>query len=618
MAVPKDTASLDAALASEEHLRLAQEAAGIGTWDWNLITGSIRWSSEMHRILGLAEDTPDLYAGWVRVLHPEDRQAADTAARGHSNRAGPFALEFRVILPDGGIRWVLSRGTVIADATGRLIRMLGINMDITERKRATESLAEETRSLETLNRVGALLSAELDLERLVQAATDAATELTGARFGAFFYNVADERGESFMLYTLSAIRRDAFASFGMPRNTAIFGPTFRGEGVVRVDDITLDRRYGRNVPHTGMPTGHPPVRSYLAVSVVSRSGEVLGALIFGHERAGVFTERAERIASGIAAQAAIAIDNARLFQKAQQEVAERARAEDRLHELNDNLEHRVALRTAELEDASRRLVREAEERRETEAALLQAQKLEAIGQLTGGVAHDFNNLLTAVLGNLELARARVGDEKVTRQLDTATRAAQRGAKLTQQLLAFARKQHLEPQAVDVNAVIEAMGEMLERSLGGLVRVVTRLAPDAWPASTDPTQIELVVLNLSINARDAMPAGGTLRIETANVAAGGMARPPEIPPGDYVLVTVADTGTGMAPDVLERAMEPFFTTKEIGKGSGLGLPQVYGVARQSGGTARLSSTLGIGTKVELWLPRCTQAPEAVESGESESV
>ena len=204
--------------------------------------------------------------------------------------------------------------------------------DIRRERGREEALREETRTLEILNQTGVMLAAKLDMQDIVQAVTDAATELSGARFGAFFYNVTDDRGEILQLYTLSGAPRSAFEDFPSPRNTPIFGPTLRGEGIIRVDDITKDPRYGRNPPNNGMPPGHLPVRSYLAVPVVSRSGEVLGGLFFGHEDPGVFRERAERIVAGIAAQAAVAIDNARLVQRAQVEIAERRRAEQELRE----------------------------------------------------------------------------------------------------------------------------------------------------------------------------------------------------------------------------------------------------------------------------------------------
>jgi PAS domain S-box-containing protein len=212
---------------------------------------------------------------------------------------------------------------------------------IQREKERAEAYDEEVRRLEVLNRTGALLAAKLDLEDVLQAVTDAGTDLTGAQFGAFFYNATNSDGESYQLYTLSGVSRKAFESFPMPRNTHVFGPTFRGEGIVRVDDITADLRYGLNDPHYGMPPGHLPVRSYLAVPVISRSREVLGGLFFGHEQAAVFDARDERIMAGVAAQAAVAVDNARLFQRAQREIEERKRAEELQKLLNDELNHRV-------------------------------------------------------------------------------------------------------------------------------------------------------------------------------------------------------------------------------------------------------------------------------------
>jgi PAS domain S-box-containing protein len=256
--------------------------------------------------------------------------------------------------------------------------------------------------------------------------------------------------------------------------------------------------------------------------------------------------------------------------------------------------------------------------RRVEAQLRQAQKMEAVGQLTGGIAHDFNNLLTAVIGNLELLQTRVSDERSLGLVNAALRSAFRGGQLTQQLLAYARRQNLSPRPVDVNAVVAGMGELLQRSLGGLVQVETDLAVDLWQATSDPTQLELVILNLAINARDAMPEGGRLRIVTRNAEHPDLA---ELERGDYVRLAVKDNGVGMTREVLERALEPFFTTKEIGKGSGLGLAQVYGVATQFGGTVRLLSTPGIGTTVEVYLPRAlvdASHPRAEEVSTSENL
>jgi PAS domain S-box-containing protein len=248
------------------------------------------------------------------------------------------------------------------------------------------------------------------------------------------------------------------------------------------------------------------------------------------------------------------------------------------------------------------------EMRRVEAQLRQAQKMEAIGQLTGGIAHDFNNLLTAVVGNLDLLQSRLTDQRSLSHVEAAMRSALRGGQLTQQLLAYARRQNLSPRPVDVNAVIIGMGDLLQRTLGGLVQVETDLAADLWPATSDPTQLELVVLNLAINSRDAMPTGGRLRIVTGNVHEAECGRIETLDAGDYVRIVVTDTGTGMQPNVMARAFEPFFTTKEIGKGSGLGLAQVYGLATQFGGTVRLASEPGVGTTVEVFLPRARTAPD----------
>ncbi|HEY1403375.1 MAG TPA: GAF domain-containing protein, partial [Pyrinomonadaceae bacterium] len=229
--------------------------------------------------------------------------------------------EYRIVRRDGTVRWIRDRGFPVRDEGGEVFRIVGIAEDVTERRAGEKALREQTEAVETVNRVGHILAGELDIHKLVQAVTDAATELTGAHFGSFFYNVMDAGGASYMLYTLSGVPREAFAHFPMPRATDLFGPTFRGEGTIRIDDVRLDPRYGKNSPYYGMPEGHLPVTSYLAVPVVSRSGEVLGGLFFGHEEAGVFTGRAARIVEGLAAQAAIAVDNARLFESAKQERA---------------------------------------------------------------------------------------------------------------------------------------------------------------------------------------------------------------------------------------------------------------------------------------------------------
>src|SRR5690348_7955311 len=272
-----------------------------------------------------------------------------------------------------------------------------------------------------------------------------------------------------------------------------------------------------------------------------------------------------------------------------------------------HLEDLVRERTGQLQETNEQLRQQISERRQVEAALQQAQKMEVIGQMTGGVAHDFNNLLAAVLGNLELAIRRGRDGGIRHFLDGATQAAQRGAKLTTQLLAFSRTQTLQIEPIDLNSIVTRMGDLLFRTIGAMVRIETVLEKNLWPATADPSQIESVILNLAVNARDAMPNGGRLTISTANVPAREKGKPRELSDGEYVMVAVSDTGTGMTDEVLKKAFEPFFTTKPVGSGTGLGLSQAYGIAKQSGGAISIATRLGEGTTVAVYLPRTTATP-----------
>ena len=280
-----------------------------------------------------------------------------------------------------------------------------------------------------------------------------------------------------------------------------------------------------------------------------------------------------------------------------QHLAQRIEAQEALVQLNDSLESRIAARTHELASANDRLMKEIHERAKVQAVLVQSQKMEALGQLTGGIAHDFNNLLNVIMVNAELIARVTDDERVRTMAATAKRATERGAKLTGQLLTFSRTSNFDLKAVDVVALLQGMRDIITVSLGSTIQFITQFDAEELWTEADANQLELAILNLAINARDAMPGGGSLTVRVAR----HMAPDPTLADGQYVVAAFSDTGSGIPADVISRVFDPFFTTKPIGKGTGLGLSQVYGIARQSGGTARVESEEGRGTTVRLWLP-----------------
>ncbi len=413
---------------------------------------------------------------------------------------------------------------------------------------ALARLREQTEVVETINRIGQLLSAELDLEKLVQAVTDAATELTGAQFGSFFYNVYNADGAAYMLYTLSGVSREAFANFPMPRATALFGPTFLGEGTIRLDDVKQDPRYGHSKPYHGMPPGHLPVTSYLAVPVVSRSGEVIGGLFFGHPEAGVFTVRHERIIEGLASQTAIAMDNARLYQGTQQTLKE--------HE--DLLE------------------RERQARQESEIAS------RAKDEFLGLLSHELRTPLNAILGwTRMLSTGRLDSEAVARGIETIDRNARLQARLIEDMLDVSRiisgKLRLDAQPVDLTTVVNAAVDTLRPAAEAkdiLIQVVMDFG--AGVVLGDPVRLQQVVWNLLANAIKFTPKHGRVQVQLERV-------------NSHLEVTVSDTGPGIAeeflPFVFDRFRQADSTLSRHHGGLGLGLAIVRHLVELHGGTVK---------------------------------
>ncbi len=430
--------------------------------------------------------------------------------------------------------------------------------DTTEDKRAAAErerllgLEQEAREeAETMYRLGQTLAGELDLHRLVQAVTDAATELTDAHFGSFFYNVLNEEGASYMLYTMSGVPRAAFAHFPMPRATDLFGPTFRGDGTILIGDVKEDPRFGKNSPYYGMPEGHLPVTSYLAVPVISRSGEVYGGLFFGDPKEGVFTEHMARVVEGLASQAAVAIDNVRLF-----EALERARAQ-------------AEASAAENE----RLYREARE----------ANRLK--DEFLATVSHELRTPLTAILGWAHMLRTGQFDGKsAASAFETIERNARAQAQLIEDLLDVSRiitgKLRIDVRPIDPNSFIEAAVEAVRPAAEAKgVRLQKVIDTGLVTVSGDPVRLQQVVWNLLSNAIKFTPRGERVQVRLERV-------------NSHIEIVVSDTGPGITPDFLPHVFDRFrqadgTTTRHHG-GLGLGLSIVRHLVELHGGAVRADS------------------------------
>ena len=536
---------------ASERLRLAFTAARLGDWSWDAKTDVVTLSETAAEILGVPPSTAPTRTKMREMLSTEDREATRRAIEKALAEHTDYDLEYRVQRPDHSEAWISSKGRGLYDEDGSVLGMLGLVQDISVRKSNEETLREQAEALRTLNEVGKTISAELDLHNTVQAVTDAATELTGARFGSFFYNVLNDEGASYMLYTLAGVPREAFEHFPMPRATDLFGPTFRGEGVVRIDDVKLDPRYGKNSPYYGMPEGHLPVTSYLAVPVISRSGEVIGGLFFGHPEPGMFTDRDEIIVSGLASQAAIAMDNARLYEAAKKARAEAERA------------------AAEKE----RLYKQAEE-----SSRLKEEFLATI-------SHELRTPLSAILGWARMLRlGQLSPENSAKALDTIERNARAQAQLVDDLLDVSRiitgKLRMDVRPADPNSFIDAAVESVRPAAEAKgLRIQKVMDTGAISIPGDPVRLQQVVWNLLSNAIKFTPRGGRVQIRSERV-------------NSHLEIVVSDTGQGISseflPHVFDRFRQADQKTSRSHGGMGLGLAIVRHLVEMHGGTVRANS------------------------------
>jgi PAS domain S-box-containing protein len=494
------------------------------------------WNPAAERMFGYT--AAEMIGASIRRIIPADRQSEEDEVLARIRR-GERIEHFDTVRQrkDGTLIPISLSVSPIRDEGGTVVGASKIARDITDRVKADEERARllelsqrQTSITEKLNHVGRTVAATLDREAVVQAVTDAATELTSAHFGAFFYNVVNERGESYTLYTISGVPREHFAQFPMPRNTAVFEPTFRGVGVVRSDDITKDPRYGLNAPYHGQPPGHLPVRSYLAVPVMAPSGAVLGGLFFGHETAGRFTAEHESLAEGIAAWASVALENARLY-----------------------------------------------------SALKDAGRLK--DEFLATLSHELRTPLNAILGYIRMLRGRVlGADRQSRALETVERNAASLANIVEDVLDVSRivagKIRLNVQRVEpIDVVRDAIDALRPTADVKGIRVQAVLDPDAGPVAGDPDRLQQVAWNLLSNAIKFTPKNGRIQVRLERVDSS-------------VAIVVSDTGIGISSDFLPHVFERFRQedagTARARGGLGLGLSIVHQLVELHGGTITAAS------------------------------
>ena len=632
-------------------LTLAEEAAGIGIWEIDLEAGTVRGTRQFWKIMGLPPVDAPVPLEITRSLRlPEDRARVTRAfARLRDAEAASLEMEYRIRRPDGEIRWIFGRGRLVRDPAGRPVQYSGIDIDVTERKAAETALRELTESLEARIEQRTQELAEVNdrlrrervlLERIIESAAEgiivvdtelrhltwnaAMERLNGMPRGDVLGRTVFEVFPGFADHPVGEAWRSAISGRRVEmRDYRFFSPE-RGREIVYDADFTP--LYERGAIIGAMCILHDTTERYrtwrerlLYELIVENVAEGI-VVVDSDLRVLVWNAGVERI-NGLPRHAVLGKTLYEVFPHLRDSPVGQAWRDaltGRRSQMRDVAYFAPARSTEIVYDADYTplydragsiigavsMVQETTERRRLQEMLLQSQKLEAVAQLTGGVAHDFNNLLTAVIGCLDLIFQEAAVPRVVKLAETALRSANRGTRLVQQLLAFARRQSLRPMTADLNALLGEIEVLLRRAVGERIEIVIDGAPELPACAIDTAQFEAAVMNLVLNARDAMPEGGRLTLRTRDVPASELAGDADLQPGNYVAFTVEDTGEGMPPEVRARAFEPFYTTKGASKGTGLGLSMVYGFAKQSGGGVRMESASGLGTCVTLYLPHAS--------------
>jgi PAS domain S-box-containing protein len=550
---------------SEARLRFATQAGRLGIWEYDLGTKELVTSSLYKNNFGADWGIPFPHENVWAAMHPDDRERVAAALEHSVTTGSDYRVEYRIIKPGRRLAWLEVRAQVMRGRDGTPLRMAGTSLDITDRKQQEV----RTRALLELDNQFQVLESGPDLAFAAAEILGRTLEVSRAGYGTIdpvAETITVERDWNAPgIKSLAGMLR--FRDFG-----TYIDDLKRGETVIFAD-AAADLRTADFADRL------TAISARSAINMpITEGGSLVAILYLNHAEARDWALEELDFIREVAHRTRMAV--------------ERRRAEQDLRTLAASLESQVATRTREL--------------MEVEASLRQSQKMEAVGQLTGGLAHDFNNLLTGISGSLQLMQIRISQGRfndVDRYVRVAQDAANRAASLTHRLLAFSRRQTLEPKAVNVNKLIAGMEDLVRRTVGPAVMVEVVGSASLWNTLVDPSQLENALLNLCINARDAMPDGGKLTIETGNRWLDQRAaRSRELPPGQYVSLCVTDNGSGIPPEIVSKVFDPFFTTKPIGQGTGLGLSMIYGFARQSGGQVRIYSELGQGTMVCLYLPR----------------